>query len=427
MKDPTEFAPVRHISRDVRRIKDRRKGGIHTKPQSQDDTAPVNYPLYEDNSPMDSFRSYPNYDQTNLKPLAGRKPPMLGHQNTFQTQVPGQQGRVAPFGGNFPTFSNYDDDTSLRGSLNGMGYLEDAKYPQPGQPAIFDSPPFWRNGRLAPLQGSYPQHGKQDRSSFPLSWRKTEHEPVEDGSYPQLVKLDRSISPFSVKNGRQAPMVAGKPDRSNSPIYEQNRGLAPLEGGDYPQKEGSISPLSRRNGGMAPFEDGSNRQFGNPGKSDSPLYERNSGLEHLEGGIYHHLGKSDRSNSPLSGRNDGLAPLEGGSYPQLGKSDRSNFLLSGRNYRLAPFEIGSYPQLVKPDRSISPRSWRHVHGLAPLQGATYPTNGGQHMLTSQVLGGGNYPIPGSQYAPFGNQMTTRRQSGREEIPDELVKRNRLWK
>ena len=112
MKGPTEFAPVRHISRDVRRIKDRRKGGIHTKPQSQDDTAPVNYPLYEDNSPMDSFRSYPNYDQTNLKPLAGRKPSMLGHQNTFQ---PGQQDRVSPYGGNFPKLAKYYDDTSLQG------------------------------------------------------------------------------------------------------------------------------------------------------------------------------------------------------------------------------------------------------------------------------------------------------------------------
>ena len=205
-------------------------------------------------------------------------------------------------------------------------------------------------------------------------------------------------------------------DRSNFPIYEQNRELAHSEGGIYPQDK-SISPLSRRNGGLAPIEDGSYHQLGKPDGSNSPLYERNSGLEHLEGGIYP-PGKSDRSNVLLSWRNDGLAPLEGGRYPQFGKS---NFLLSGRNYRPAPFEVGSYPQLVNPDRSISPLSWRH--GLAPLKGATYPTNGGQTGITSQVPGGGNYPIPGSLVN--GNQILPRRQSGREEMPDELVKRNRL--
>ena len=128
-KDQTGFAPVRRKSRKVKGRQDRRKGGIHTKSQDQYATAPLTYPLYEDNFPMDDFGSYPVYDQNNFKALAGQKPSMLGHQDTFQNQVTGHQGRVPPFGGNFPTLPNSYDDTSLRGSLNGLGDLKDGKYP----------------------------------------------------------------------------------------------------------------------------------------------------------------------------------------------------------------------------------------------------------------------------------------------------------
>ena len=68
-----------------------------------------------------------------------------------------------------------------------------------------------------------------------------------------------------------------------------------------------------------------------------------------------------------------------------------------------------------------------INYLTFSEDRNYPTNGGQNGINSQAPGGGNYPLLGSQDGLSVSQILTGRQSEREGMPDELVKRNRLWK
>ena len=227
-----------------------------------------------------------------------------------------------------------------------------------------------------------------------------------------------------------------------------------------------------------PYKVGKHPKFGNHSDLNSHISSGQGRLSPLEGRRSPQLGIPDRFNSPYSGRNGGLAPTEDGSYPQLVNPARSNFPLSGRNYGLGPLEGGTYPQLGKPDNSplsrrnvkfspLGDESYPSVEGNAGLKSPTayrrsYPqfgiqydnygsgledgdfhkvvgqddidylsSNGERYYSTngfnSEVPGGGNYPLLGSQDGQLGNQILPGRQSGREGMPDELVKRNRLWK
>ena len=160
-------------------------------------------------------------------------------------------------------------------------------------------------------------------------------------------------------------------------------------------------------------------KLGEPDISFSTLYERNGRLTPLKGGPFPRLGRPDNSNSPLSQKNGKLTPLEDGNYPSV-EGDAGLKSPMAKSF--------PYPQ-------IESKYDKYEGRLAPMENfpmvrsqddRNYPTDGGQHGFNSEVPGGGNYPLLGSQDGQIGNELMPRRQSGRDGMPDELVNRNRLW-